>query len=357
LLTSIALVMAAGVLFVGLFSAGNSNRDGLGWDFRSTYYPAGEAVVHGTSPYPEDVEARYLGRTVYAYPPTLALLVAPLTSLPVGSAAVVAMLVSFAALMGALALVGVRDVRCFAAVLLWAPAWNELEMANVSALLALLLALAWRFRAIPLALASALAVTVAIKLFLWPLLVWAAFTRRGFAAALALVVGVALTVGSWALIGFAGLRAYPVLLDRVAAQQSYALDRIGDALGLSSSVAYLTMLVVTASLTALCVTWGRRGDEERAFLAGVAAALACTPVLWLHYLVLLAVPLALLRPRFSPLWLLPIVLWASSQSDVPDGWQLLVPAAVAAAVVVALARRPTAPRVRPTDRLEGARTA
>jgi alpha-1,2-mannosyltransferase len=340
-LVTAALVVAAGVLFAGLFTAiGAENSDALGWDFRATYYPAGEAVVRGASPYPHDVGDVSDVRTVYAYPPQLAFAVAPLTVLPIDVAAVVAMLASFAALMGAIALVGVRDVRCFAALMIWAPVWNALETANVSAFLALLVALAWRFRALPLALASALGVMVSIKLFLWPLIAWAACTRRTAAAVLGCVLAVALTVCSWAAIGFAGLDAYPELLRRVASQESYSLERIGLTLGLGSQASYLASSIVSGLLIVLCVAWERRGDESRALLAAVAAALAGTPVLWLHYLVLLAVPLALLRPRFSALWLFPVVLWICPRSDVSDDVTLFVPCAVTAIFVVALSRRP-----------------
>ena len=80
------------------------------------------------------------------YPPQLALALLPLTALPVDVAAFIGFLGALAALMGALAVLGVRDVRCYAAVVLWAPGWNALEMANVSAVLALALAVAWRYR-------------------------------------------------------------------------------------------------------------------------------------------------------------------------------------------------------------------
>ena len=56
----------------------------------------------------------------------------PLSWLPTDLAAFLVFLASVAALLGAVALVGVRDVRCYAAVLLWAPTWNSLDTLNVS---------------------------------------------------------------------------------------------------------------------------------------------------------------------------------------------------------------------------------
>ncbi len=148
LCVSVALVVVAGILFAGLFTAigssGTMRSDGT--SERPTTPPA-KPVLNGNSPYPHDVGGELDERAVYAYPPPLAFLVAPSRCVPIDVAAVLAMLASFAALMGAIALVGVRDIRCFAALVIWAPAWNALETANVSAFLVLLLALAWRFRA------------------------------------------------------------------------------------------------------------------------------------------------------------------------------------------------------------------
>ena len=42
--------------------------------------------------------------------------------------------------------------------------------------------------------------------------------------------------------------------------------------------------------------------------ACLAAALVATPILWEHYLILLAAPIALAQPRFGLLWLAPLVL-------------------------------------------------
>ncbi len=46
--------------------------------------------------------------------------------------------------------------------------------------------------------------------------------------------------------------------------------------------------------------------DRRSFTFALAAALALTPVVWNHYLLLLIVPVAIARPRLSGLWLLPL---------------------------------------------------
>ena len=158
----------------------------------------------------------------------------PLTWLPVDLAAFLVFLASVAALLGAVALVGVRDVRCYAAVLLWAPTWNSLDTLNVSSALALGVALLWRFRSTLWPLGATLGVMVSVKLFLWPMLVWVGLTRRPPAAILALVLGLGVTLASWAAIGFAGLADYPELLSRVDDQENYSIAAIADELGIGS---------------------------------------------------------------------------------------------------------------------------
>jgi hypothetical protein len=62
---------------------------------------------------------------------------------------------------------------------------------------------------------------------------------------------------------------------------------------------------------------------------------------WLHYLVLLIVPLAIFRPRFSALWLLPILLWTSPRPGYAEGFLTFLPAIAAAILVATLLARPS----------------
>ena len=80
----------------------------------------------------------------------------------------------------------------------------------------------------------------------------------------------------------------------------------------------------------------------------IVAALALSPVVWLHYPVLLAVPLGIARPRFAPIWLLPIVLWVCPRAANGDGMQPFIPAIVVAVMLVALLVSPGAVR-RPVE--------
>jgi hypothetical protein len=59
-----------------------------------------------------------------------------------------------------------------------------------------------------------------------------------------------------------------------------------------------------------------------------------TPILWLHYLVLLVVPIALARPRLSALWFVPVALSVFEALDWYRGWPRGDGAALASVVVV-----------------------
>ena len=70
------------------------------------------------------------------------------------------------------------------------------------------------------------------------------------------------------------------------------------------------------------VVVARRGDERRAFILAIAAVLACTPIVWLHYFSLLLVVVAVARPALAPVWFVPArdvgLRRRSQRNDVPD---------------------------------------
>jgi hypothetical protein len=178
-----------------------------------------------------------------------------------------------------------------------------------------------------------------VKLFLWPLLAWIALVRRPSAAILGIAIGGVLVLGSWAAIGFAGLADYPELLSKVGDQENYSIVSVADEAGLRSVGAVVAALVGGALLVA-AVWWWRTGREIGSFALVVAACLALSPVVWLHYLTLLIAPLGLARPRFSALWLLPIVLWVSPRDENGEGLHPLLPMGVVIVLIVLLVARP-----------------
>jgi len=140
--------------------------------------------------------------------------------------------------------------------------YESLRHGALGSFLLLLLALLWRYRDRAVVAGAALAFAVVLKLFLWPsssgLLAWLALTRRFRAAAIAVAGSVCLALLSWAAIDFAGLR--------------------------------------------------------------ITSASGPHAIVWLHYFILLIVPIALARPRLSPLWFLPLALWPLFWLDEYRSW-------------------------------------
>ncbi len=146
------------------------------------------------------------------------------------------------------------------------------------------------------------ATTLAAKFFLWPLVVWQAATRRYASAALSVAIGAALLLVSWAVIGFAGMTDYPDLartLEETVGEDSYTVYIVGLDLGLPSPVARGIWLALGLALVAAVVLVGRRGGERSAFVLAIAASLALTPIVWLHYFALLLVVVALAQPTLG----------------------------------------------------------
>jgi len=74
--------------------------------------------------------------------------------------------------------------------------------------------------------------------------------------------------------------------------------------------------------------------DRRVLIAALGASLLFSPLVWLHYFVLLFVPLALTRPRLTPLWLAPLAFWATPFAGTDDLlWRTTTGLAVATGLV------------------------
>jgi len=315
----------------------------LAWDVRFAYLPAAEAVLEGESPYPALDDPILEEQKGYVYPPQLLLALLPLTPFPVDGVAVL-VAIGMLALVGlTLHVLGIRDARCYAAAVLWVPTISGVLLANVSIPLALALAVVWRYRDAVWPPAVALGLSVSAKLLLWPMLVWMLVTRRLRTIALAVAIGLGVTLAAWATIGFDGLAGYPDLLRRLSeiqSEKSYSIMGMAATLGLGETVGQALTLAAGAGLLGGCVVFARRDDEVRSFTCAVAATLALSPIVWLHYLVVLLVPLAIARPRFSAIWLLPVLLWISPKPGYAEGFETFLPGIAAAILLAVLLVRP-----------------
>jgi hypothetical protein len=177
-----------------------------------------------------------------------------------------------------------------------------------------------------------------LKLFTWPLTVWLLATRRRVQAALSVVGAAVVVFVAWAAISFAGMSEYPALarrLDRLQAPHSFTLYALGRELGLPSAAAMFIWVAFGIGALVACIRLGRRGDDRRSFVLAIIASLALSPIVWVHYFALLLVALAVSRPRFDPIWLLPLTLWvvpADGTGRAP--WQTALALAVFAVVSV-----------------------
>jgi alpha-1,2-mannosyltransferase len=301
-------------------------------DFNGNLRMPAQEILDGISPYHPELFERVrdavaaggspfdFQRGVFAaYPAPALLLGVPFTLLPQALAEWLWVGLSLASAALALRLVGVRDWRVYGAVMLMPPVVTSLQLGSVDLPLMLGLAACWRWRDHAWRAGAALGAIIALKLLALPLVVFFAATRRWGAAFASLAVSAALCLAGWAAIGFDGLVGYPHLLSLLTefeSERGYSLIHYATALGLGSGVASSVPYVVGGAL--LVVMWkvARRGGgaEASAFLLCVLAAIALCPIVWQHYLVLMLVPLAVLQPTFSVVWLAPSLLLLT-----PDG--------------------------------------
>ena len=352
-LGTIAVFGALPVIVIGMGFVIAWDDGSAGLDFGQFYFAA-EAILRGDDPYTASPNETWGGG--YPYPPLPGVLAIPLTVFSADAAGLLVMVLLVAAALASPFVLDVRDWRCYGLVLLWPPVISAIQTGNLTLFLGLAAALAWRFRdsrGVPSVL---LGLTLAAKFFLWPLVLWFAATRRLLTAGLTVAIGTALLVLSWAAIGFAGLADYPELMRRLqetVGMDSYTLYIVGLDVGLPSPLARLFWLAVGGALLAAVVVVARRGDERSAFILAIAASLALTPIVWLHYFALLLLVVALAQPRLGPLWFLPLGMVVTPGSGHPTPFETAATLAIAALVIglglrTSLRRRAAAHEARPT---------
>jgi Glycosyltransferase family 87 len=279
------------------------------FDFH-TFWHSGRDVLHGDSPYSSSLPAVAHKETFrpFVYPAPAAIAMVPFSALPYAVADALWFVLAYAAILGALRLLGIRDWRCYGAVLAWPAVWSSFINGAISAFLVLGCAALWRYRDRALVAGTIVAALVVFKLYLWPLGVWLLVTRRLRATATSVVVAAASALVGWAAIGFAGFRDYPHVLGRLTelvgpnSYSPYALFRgLGAAPGLSQ------LLMFVAGGVVLVLAW--RSVERTGFVLAIAASLLLTPVVWPHYFALAVVGVALAWPNLGPGWIAPMALW------------------------------------------------
>jgi hypothetical protein len=294
---------------------------GVGHDL-DVFLGAASRLTAGASPY------AYQGDRTFAYPPLLGFLVAPLNSVSAHAAMIAWTVLSLCAIALALWLLGLRDWRCYALTAVYPMTRSCVDLGTVGPLLLLAVAAAWRWRTGLVSSAVALGAGIALKLFLWPLLVWHALMRRRRTAVVGVAAAVALVLVPWTATGFDGLSHYPGLLQRLSrheATSSYSVVALGVRAHFPELVAYVVSAVVAVALLA-APAWiarnkavGPRDRDVAVITLTLAAALAASPIVWMHYFLLLLVPLVLARPRLSWLWFVPFAYYPLGEAAWPAG--------------------------------------
>lgn len=311
------------LLLLAVFTIGAIGHR-YGFDFR-TFWHAARLVTHGASPYPDPsvVRQAHLENGDYeyfVYPPPFAFALLPLASLPFAVAAALWTVILLACLAGSLFVLEVRDWRCYGVVVAAVPVLSAVRLGAVTPVLMLLAACAWRFRNDAWKGGAAVGAAIVLKLFLWPLALWLLATRRLRAAAIALGGALTASAVGWFALRFDGLSDYPTLLktlSHIEGPESYSLVALLDRLHVAdpSRNWLLLALPLTLLLAASCVVIRPGGRDQAAFVTAVGMALFLTPITWLNYFALLAVPVAIRRTTLSWEWCVLLLFWLTPSPE------------------------------------------
>ena len=318
------------VVAVAMFAAASSSGS-LAADFHNELYPEAKLLLDWENPFPGPDHPLEEGKNL-VWPPVAAFLVAPLTILSADGADWAIGILGLLASLLSLRIVGVRDWRVYGAFALWPSVVGEIRVSHLTPFLCVLVALAWRYRDVRFAPGLAVGLAGAVKFFLWPLGVWLA--ARGKVREMLVAAAVA-AVSLLLVLPFTGLDDYfRTLLDLgdTFDQDSYSPFGFLVQIGVSEGTARVVTLAIGAALLFFC--W-RRASLGLA----VAAALVMSPIVWLDYYAVAAVPLAVVRPRLSVVWLVPIATWGllSAGIGAGNGWgsaRVLIVFAIVFAIVV-----------------------
>ena len=349
----VAIVLAIlGVAWLALGLLTLPGGDAWGYDFLAYRDAAVRLEETGTLYQDETVSGPYrpgpFGLYMYSPPPGVAIL--PLAWVPAQDGALVwhVLHILVAALACAVMPVGgITKVAVFGAAALSRAITVDIALGNVSTLLLLPLALAWRWLDRPLG-AVAQAVAIAIRPTLGIILIWQLLRRRWRPVVWTVAAG----VGIMALtLPFTGLGSY---FDYVAVLRNltgalgvtgnHDLGSTAQLLGADEPTATLVLFGGYAIAVAAILLSLRR-DSEVGFMVAVGASMLLSPLLWGHYLALVALPAALLASR-GQWWglVLPFLTWVPL---------ILQPAVVVLATVLPLLARsvPARQRGRTSDDL------
>lgn len=238
----------------------------------------------------------------YMYAPPLAVGILPFTTLSLPVATILWFALRVALLALACAVMPVRStvkLLVFAVAAFSQPVLVDLSLGNVSLLVVVALAFAWRGLDRPMG-SIAAAFAVSVRPTLGVLLIWWAVRRRWKAVLWTLLAGLALVLVT---LPFVGVNAY---LDYLTVLRNIdQVSGVPNNLDLASTMLRLNLdpVVATAALYAgYALAVGAmivslRRDRDLSFMVTISATLLLAPLLWDHYLASLLLPAAFLAQR------------------------------------------------------------
>jgi len=305
----LALGLLALAVFVGFEAQWVQSVERLGFDFRANTWQPAKDVLAGVDPY-ADPSVPGL-QPLCVYPPLAFLVAVPLALLALPSAWLIWASVLLASAIGTVRVLGVRDWRVYAIYGASAPVTVSVLWGNLTILVTFLVAVVWRYRNRSWS-GYVLAAASFSKLLVSPLVAWFLLKRHPGIALRAIVATPALIVGSWAVIGFAGMTRYPETLSVAAdayGKQGQGLQPFVHQLGFGQLTAFFVGGAVALALFALAI---RTEDEVASFTFAIAATLAVAPLSWIYYFSLFVIPLAVRFPRLCAAWWMFGGLWVYS---------------------------------------------
>ena len=160
------LLFAVPVAFALLsIVVGYANSWPIGFDFRGTLWEPARALLDGASIYPAPTLDNVVLGNPAVYPPLFIIASVPLALLPVTVAAWLWFCVLGVGVFASLWIVGLRDWRCFVLALTSPVVVHGLFFGNLTVLLLLPVAVAWRYRDRARVAGLAVGVAVPAKLF------------------------------------------------------------------------------------------------------------------------------------------------------------------------------------------------
>ena len=194
---------------------------------------------------------------------------------------------------------------------------------------------------------AALGVSIAAKIFLWPLTIWLAAGRRYAAALWSVALAVIALVGSSAVVGFHGVAEYPEIARRLGeklSERGYTAYALGLDLGLPASLAWALWASLAAGCSSRARYWRVEGRSSR-----VHPHARRRDRLFADRLAALFRPAARgrrgSRPRLAPIWFVGLPLQLFVTTGVYNGSTLQTASVLlAAGVTIALALAPPGER-------------